>query len=82
MLQIFSRGLEEKQDKQISYNTAVRLGDLLTAKGSNMKNTVSIINTALTTLSKRDKQLAECILNHLIMLYPKVHAEYTFQILN
>jgi len=80
MLQAFGKEIEDKQNKRISHELALKFGELLSDKKYSLKITVNSINNTLHYISEKDPEFARCVLEQLKELYPTIHKIYTFEI--
>jgi|CXWL01.1.fsa_nt_gi hypothetical protein len=79
MMDIFTLGAEEKQDKRISRDIALQLGKILEIE-EHQKESVDAINKSLTKLAKRDESFANSIISELGRLYPEINKRFEFKL--
>ena len=79
---VFMLDLEKKQDKVSATEFATTLGKYFADEKYDIPEIVTAINYALFKISKTAKDYVMNILDALIRLYPKIHARYTFELVD
>lgn len=80
IMQIFTRELEQKQDKRLAHGLALKLAIFLDSPKGDEKEIVDAINDALTKSYNKDKEFAQDVIAELNMLYPEINKKHPFKL--